>query len=150
MGFTNVRQIPKAKDIIEKMPLSADLKKIKKEKDREIQGVFSGAVDKLLLIIGPCSAHDEDAVCDYISRLAKMQDEVFEKVRAHIRPGMRDFEVMAYAQYMGQLLGSETGYYLGCSARPGTPLGHRTRPQQGRQIQEGALIGFAIQAALLV
>jgi Xaa-Pro aminopeptidase len=76
---------------------------------------------------------------DFIRRTANMQDEVFEKVRAHIRPGMRDFEVMAYAQYMGQILGSETGYYLGCSARPGTPLGHRTRPQQGRQIQEGDL-----------
>ncbi len=80
MSFSNIRQIPKAKDIIEKMPLSADMKRIKKEKDREIQGVFTGDLDKLLLIIGPCSAHDEDAVCDYISRLAKVQDEVKDKI----------------------------------------------------------------------
>jgi 3-deoxy-7-phosphoheptulonate synthase len=80
MGFEYVRQIPKAKEIIEKLPLSADLKKIKKEKDKEISGVFTGEVDKLLLIIGPCSAHDEDAVCDYISRLAKMQDEVKDTI----------------------------------------------------------------------
>jgi 3-deoxy-7-phosphoheptulonate synthase len=80
MSFTNVRQIPKAKDIIEKMPLSADLKKIKKEKDKEIRGVLTGEVEKLLLIIGPCSAHDEDAVCDYISRLAKVQDEVKDRI----------------------------------------------------------------------
>jgi 3-deoxy-7-phosphoheptulonate synthase len=80
MSFAYVRQIPKAKDIIEKQPLPADLKKIKKERDREIQGVFTGAVDKLLLVIGPCSAHDEDPVCDYISRLAKVQDEVKDKI----------------------------------------------------------------------
>src|SRR5512142_1233682 len=80
MSFVNVRQVPKAKDIIEKMPLSPDLKKIKKDRDREIRGVFTGETDKLLLIIGPCSAHDEDAVCDDISRLAKMHDEVRDRI----------------------------------------------------------------------
>jgi len=79
MSFEYVRQIPKAKEIMEKIPLHADLKKIKKEKDKEIIGVFTGAVDKLLLIIGPCSAHDEDAVCDYVGRLAKVQEEVKDK-----------------------------------------------------------------------
>jgi 3-deoxy-7-phosphoheptulonate synthase len=80
MGFDYVRQIPKAKEIIEKLPLSAELKKIKREKDKEILGIITGAVDKLVLIIGPCSAHDEDAVCDYIARLAKVQDEVKDKI----------------------------------------------------------------------
>ncbi len=80
MGFHYIRQIPKAKDILEKIVLPADLKKVKKEKDKEILGVFTGAVDKLLLIIGPCSAHDEEAVCDYISRLAKVQSEVKDKI----------------------------------------------------------------------
>ena len=80
MGFDYVHQIPKAKEIIEKLPLSAELKRIKREKDKEIHGIFTGAVDKLVLIIGPCSAHDEDAVCDYIARLAKVQDEVKDKI----------------------------------------------------------------------
>ncbi len=80
MSFDYVRQIPNAKDIIVKIPLSADLKKVKKDKDKEILGVFTGAVDKLILIIGPCSAHDEDAVCDYISRLAKVREEVKDKL----------------------------------------------------------------------
>jgi 3-deoxy-7-phosphoheptulonate synthase len=80
MGFKFIRQIPKAKDILEKLPVPTDLKKIKAEKDKEIIGVFTGEVDKLLLIIGPCSAHDEEAVCDYIGRLAKVQDEVKDKI----------------------------------------------------------------------
>jgi 3-deoxy-7-phosphoheptulonate synthase len=80
MSFQYERQIPRASDLIEALPLSEDLKRVKKGKDKELQGVFTGEVDKLLLIIGPCSAHDEDAVCDYISRLAKVQEEVQDRV----------------------------------------------------------------------
>lgn len=80
MSFDYVREIPKAKEILEKIPLPADLSKVKQAKDKEIIGVFTGAVKKLVLIIGPCSAHDEDAVCDYISRLAKVQEEVKDKL----------------------------------------------------------------------
>jgi 3-deoxy-7-phosphoheptulonate synthase len=80
MSFAYVRHIPNAKDILEKIPLTTELKKAKRERDREILGIFTGTVDKLVLIIGPCSAHDEDAVCDYISRLARIQDEVKDKL----------------------------------------------------------------------
>jgi Xaa-Pro aminopeptidase len=74
---------------------------------------------------------------DYIRQTAQVQDAVFAKVCEFIKVGMHDYEVMAYAQYQGQLHGSETGYYLGCSASPGQPLGHRNTPQQGRKIREG-------------
>ena len=80
MSFEYVQKIPDAKEILDAMPLPADLQKIKKERDKEISAVITGAVDRLLLIIGPCSAHDEDAVCDYISRLARVQDEVRDKI----------------------------------------------------------------------
>jgi 3-deoxy-7-phosphoheptulonate synthase len=80
MSFEFVREIPKPKEIIAAMPLSKDLIEVKKEQDREIKSVFTRESDKILLIIGPCSAHDEDAVCDYIARLAKVREEVKEKV----------------------------------------------------------------------
>lgn len=80
MSFEYVRQIPDARDILKKLPLPGGLKKIKSEKDREITAVFTGEVNKLLLIIGPCSAHDEDAMCDYVGRLAKIQEEVKDKI----------------------------------------------------------------------
>jgi len=80
MSFKFVRPIPKAREILEKLPLSPEFKTIKAKKDKEIIGVFAGSVHKLLLIIGPCSAHDEDAVCDYIGRLAKVQEEVKDKI----------------------------------------------------------------------
>lgn len=35
--------------------------------------VITGESNKFLVIIGPCSADNEDAVCDYANRLAKVQ-----------------------------------------------------------------------------
>ena len=78
----------------------------------------------------------------FIRQTAVMQDEIVAKVRAHIRPGMRDFEVMAYAQYIGQLMGSETGYFLGSSAPAGQPAGMRRRSDQNRVIRAGDLFMF--------
>lgn len=72
----------------------------------------------------------------YIRRTAAMQDEVMSKVGRHVKPGMRDFEVTAYGQYLGQLGGSEAGYFLANSAPPGKPTMLRHRPYQGRVIRE--------------
>jgi len=80
MSFEYIREIPKPKEILAAMPLSQDLAAIKKGRDHEIKAVFTGKSPKFLLIIGPCSAHDEEAVCDYISRLAKVQEEVKDRI----------------------------------------------------------------------
>ena len=80
MGFNYIREISTPQEILAAMPLSPDLVQIKKERDREIRAVFSRESNKFLLIIGPCSAHDEDAVCDYIPRLARIQAEVKDKI----------------------------------------------------------------------
>ena len=77
-----------------------------------------------------------------IRRSAAMQDEIFTRVRSHIRPGMKDFEVMAYGHYVGQLLGSEQGYFLGSSAPAGDGAQLRLRPHQGRTIRDGDLLMF--------
>ncbi|HAK59626.1 MAG TPA: 3-deoxy-7-phosphoheptulonate synthase [Nitrospiraceae bacterium] len=80
MSFEYLQQIPRPKEMREATPLSKELSEIKKKRDKEIYDVFAGKNGKLVLIIGPCSAHDEDAVAEYISRLAKVQDDVKEKV----------------------------------------------------------------------
>ncbi|MDD5774883.1 MAG: 3-deoxy-7-phosphoheptulonate synthase [Candidatus Omnitrophica bacterium] len=79
MSFKYLRQIPSANEIIARMPVSEELKKVKKNRDRQIAGVFEGASDKFLIVIGPCSADNEDAVCEYVSRLAKLQEQVKDK-----------------------------------------------------------------------
>jgi 3-deoxy-7-phosphoheptulonate synthase len=76
MSFQYVREMPTVSEILERMALPADLKEIKKKRDEEIIAVIKGESEKFLVIMGPCSADDEDAVLEYISRLAKLQDEV--------------------------------------------------------------------------
>jgi 3-deoxy-7-phosphoheptulonate synthase len=80
MSFQYVQEIPSPQEILAAMPLSPELAEIKKKRDQDIKAAFMRENNKLLLIIGPCSAHDEDAVCDYIGRLAKVQDEVKDKI----------------------------------------------------------------------
>jgi len=80
MGFTYVREIPAPPEILDAMPLSPDLLDIKRKRDQEIKAAFTHGNSKLVLVIGPCSAHDEDAVCDYIARLAKVQAEVEDTI----------------------------------------------------------------------
>jgi Xaa-Pro aminopeptidase len=80
-----------------------------------------------------------------IKRAARMQDAVFSKVLSHIKPGMRDTEVSALAQYEGQLLGSEQGIFLGMSARLGQPAFFAQKHFQGRTIQAGDHISLLIE-----
>lgn len=80
MSFQYLEQIPKVEEILTLLPMSDDLKKIKARRDEEIKAVITGDSNKFLVIIGPCSADDEEAVCQYILRLAKLDEEVKEKL----------------------------------------------------------------------
>ena len=80
MSFQYVREMPGVSDILESIPVSDDLKEIKEKRDREIKAVFERESEKFLVIIGPCSADNEDSVCEYVSKLARLQDEVKEKL----------------------------------------------------------------------
>ena len=75
-----LRKLPIPKDIKAQFPLrDADAQR-KVERDREIANVFTGEDKRLIMIIGPCSADREDAVMEYITRLAKLQDKVKDKL----------------------------------------------------------------------
>lgn len=80
MGFEFIRKLPTPAEIREEYPVPEALKKIKEKRDQEIRDVFTGASDKFLVIIGPCSADNEDAVCEYVSRLAKINEKVQDKL----------------------------------------------------------------------
>jgi 3-deoxy-7-phosphoheptulonate synthase len=80
MSFQYVRQMPGVNEILERIPLPENLRKVKADRDEEIISIFRGQSDRFLVIIGPCSADDEAPVCEYVSRLAKLQDEVKERL----------------------------------------------------------------------
>jgi 3-deoxy-7-phosphoheptulonate synthase len=80
MSFTYLQKIPTSLEIVDMMPMSAKLKAIKAKRDADILCVLKGKDSRLLLIIGPCSANDEDALSEYVLRLAVMQNKVREKL----------------------------------------------------------------------
>ena len=74
------RKLPVPRDIKEQYPLTPELAKIKQERDAMIADVFTGNSDKLVLVIGPCSADREDAVMEYCHRLARLQERTSDKL----------------------------------------------------------------------
>ena len=74
------RKLPIPKEIKEQYPLTAELAQVKAGRDKEIADVFTGKSDRMVLIIGPCSADREDAVLEYCERLAKLQETVSDKL----------------------------------------------------------------------
>ena len=80
MSFTFLNRLPSPEDIKRDFPLSRALQKRKMERDAAIRAVITGADDRFLVIIGPCSADNEDSVCDYVSRLTAVQEKVADKL----------------------------------------------------------------------
>ena len=76
MSFEFIRKMPSAEEIITNYPLTKEIAEKKRVVDKEIADILSGETEKLLIIIGPCSADNEDALCDYVGRLAKIQEKV--------------------------------------------------------------------------
>ena len=80
MSFEFIKKLPTPAEIRKELPLPAELVKIKEERDAEIRDVLTGKSNKFLVIIGPCSADNEDSVCDYVNRLARVNEQVKDKL----------------------------------------------------------------------
>ena len=78
--FDKIKKIPSAEEIKKSLPLSESGKKLKSARDAELKAIIDGRDKRKVLIIGPCSADSEPAVLDYISRLAKVAENVKEKL----------------------------------------------------------------------
>lgn len=80
MSFEFIKKLPTPAEIREEYPLPEELRAIKQKRDEEIKDVITGKSQKFLVIIGPCSADNEAAVCDYANRLAKVSEKVQDKL----------------------------------------------------------------------
>lgn len=80
MEMEFLRKLPTPKELKEQFPVSAETVAVKAKRDEEIRAIFEGKINKLILVIGPCSADSEDAVIDYIQRLSGVQEQVSDKV----------------------------------------------------------------------
>ncbi len=75
-----LRNLPNPDEIKKEFPISEKAKKIKAEKDRILKDILAGKSDLFALIIGPCSADNEEALIDYTLRLAAIQEKVVDKI----------------------------------------------------------------------
>ena len=80
MNMQFYRKLPIPMEIKEQFPVSESVKKYRETCVNEMKDIFSGKNDKFILVIGPCSADNEDSVLDYIYRLRKVQDKVSDKI----------------------------------------------------------------------
>ena len=80
MNMTFKRKLPIPAQIKREFELPEQYAEIKKKRDAEIKNIFKGEDNRLVLIIGPCSADREDAVLEYVTRLRKVQDKVSDKI----------------------------------------------------------------------
>lgn len=80
MEMEFLRKLPTPQEIKEEFPLRVEIERIKAERDQILKNIFEGKDDRLLLLIGPCSADNEDAVLDYLGRLRKVAEKVKDKI----------------------------------------------------------------------
>ncbi len=80
MNMEFIRKLPIPMEIKKQYPMTAEMEKIKNERDEEIKRIFTGESDKFLVIIGPCSADAEEPVLDYIGRLRVLQEKIKDKI----------------------------------------------------------------------
>lgn len=80
MQMEFIRELPTPQQLKEQHPIDLTMRKCKEDRDHAIADIFTGKDDRFLLIIGPCSADNEDAVVDYMHRLATVQEKIQEKI----------------------------------------------------------------------
>lgn len=116
--FDKIRKIMSFEEVQQAVPFDANLQKRKQERDSVLRKIFTGEDPRFLLIIGPCSADNEDAVCDYVSRLAAVQEKV------------RDSIFVVPRVYTNKPRSRGEGY---------KGMLHNPDPHKGTDIQEGIL-----------
>ena len=85
MGMRFERILPLPQEVKEKYPISQRAAAAKERVDAEIKNILCGNDKRLLLIIGPCSADNEEAVLEYVHRLKEVQEQVREKLRRAVK-----------------------------------------------------------------
>ena len=80
MNMEFKRKLPIPMETKEMYPLTVGVAETVEKKTAELKAIFAGKSDKIVLIIGPCSADREDSVIDYVSRLAPIQEQVKDRI----------------------------------------------------------------------
>ena len=80
MKMRHIQELPTPEELKAAFPLNEEIRRTKAKRDQEIEDIFTGKDDRLILIIGPCSADREDAVLEYMEKLAVVQEKVKDRI----------------------------------------------------------------------
>lgn len=80
MQMEFIKVLPSPQELKEDYPISPKSQEIKIQRDKEAADIIRGRDDRFLLVIGPCSSDNEEAVLDYVHRLAKVQEKIKDKI----------------------------------------------------------------------
>ncbi len=72
--------MPDPDTIKSEFALTPEMKALKADRDQQIADIITGKDDRVLAIIGPCSADNEDSVCEYVNRLTSVQEKIKDRV----------------------------------------------------------------------
>ena len=112
MNMELKRKLPTPQTIKDMYPVSEELAMQKEKNDRQIRAILTGEDDRLMLLIGPCSADREDAVLDYVGRLREIQE------RGKAYRG----QILSYARAMERIHGKKVKQCLLYFITPGKTL----------------------------
>ena len=73
-------KLPAPEELKAQYPLSEKIKESKRRRDEEIRDIFTGKSDKFVVLVGPCSADNEESVCEYVRRLKSVADRVSDRL----------------------------------------------------------------------
>lgn len=85
MAYKNIKKLPTADEIMQKIPLSTVTDAKIKQHQKEIEDILAGVDNRLLVIIGPCSAWPYEATLEYAKRLLALNEKIKDKVKLVMR-----------------------------------------------------------------
>ena len=80
MSFSYLKKMPDPDTIKSEFAMTPEMKLLKTDRDQQIADIITGKDDRVLAIIGPCSADNEDSVCEYVNRLTSVQEKIKDRV----------------------------------------------------------------------
>ena len=75
-----IQRLPEPGELKSQFPLSQNLQRIKAQRDQAVRAIFTGESQRFLVVVGPCSADNEDALLEYCHRLAELNESLKERL----------------------------------------------------------------------
>ncbi len=85
LNVASISPLEPPSEYLAEIPISKEIEELVFKSRSEVADIVAGRDDRILVVTGPCSIHDEEAGREYAERLAKLADEVSENVMVVMR-----------------------------------------------------------------